>query len=268
MSKRFTATEKWADPWFRKLDPLQKLAWVYLCDNCDNAGVIDLDRELADFHIGGKVDWDAFISGAGQRLAILSDGKIWVTGFVKFQFGELRDNNNLHRSVTALLSKRNLNPGAPEGHLRGPRSPLVKVKVKEEEELRGGCKGEDSPENGSKSRDSSSAEFEVWWSSAPRRVGRGNASKAYAKAARELKARGEADPHGFLLERIRAFASSPKGQSGQFCPYPATWLNDARYDDDPATWEDPGGRSPPRAAAMASKPSHVFDPNAETCNDL
>ncbi len=32
------------------------------------------------------------------------------------------------------------------------------------------------------------------------------------------------------------FARSPVGSSGEFCPYPSKWLNEGRYDDDPAAW--------------------------------
>jgi len=50
MSKRFTDSTKWASkPWFRKLSPNAKLLWLYICDTCDVAGVIDLDLEMASF---------------------------------------------------------------------------------------------------------------------------------------------------------------------------------------------------------------------------
>jgi hypothetical protein len=95
--------------------------------------------------------------------------------------------------------------------------------------------------------------FSKWWESVPRKVGRGEAAKAYARAVLAIKDRaladgpGGDDPHGFLLERMTAFAASPKGQ-GDFCPHPATWLNQARYDDDPKAWGN--------ARAPASGPNY------------
>ena len=57
--------------------------------------------------------------------------------------------------------------------------------------------------------------------------------------------RNESDPHGYLLGKMQAFAASPIGRGDkQYIPHPATWLNNGRYDDDPATWvrrRDPRG---------------------------
>ena len=39
-----------------------------------------------------------------------------------------------------------------------------------------------------------------------------------------------------MMERVKKFAQSKKGR-GEFCPHPATWFNQGRYDDDPAEWD-------------------------------
>jgi hypothetical protein len=82
---------------------------------------------------------------------------------------------------------------------------------------------------------SSREKFGAWWTSAPRKVGKADAERAYAKSVAALIDRGVDDPHGFLLARIQAFANSPKAK-GDFCPHPATWLNQGRYDDDDDEW--------------------------------
>lgn len=81
--------------------------------------------------------------------------------------------------------------------------------------------------------------FDAFWSAAPRKVGKAAARSAYTAAVKALRAAGKAEPDEFLLERITAFAQTPKAK-GDFCPHPATWLNQGRYDDDPATWQDAG----------------------------
>jgi hypothetical protein len=108
MGKRFTATEKWMDPWFRSLPLGQKLGWNYLCDNCDAAGVIDLDRGLADFFIGETVDWEGLIKASGDRIVIIKKGKLWLTGFIQFQYGTLSENCHPHKAVFKILAKHRI----------------------------------------------------------------------------------------------------------------------------------------------------------------
>ena len=43
MSYRFTNTDKWNDSWFCELTQIQKLLFIYLCDNCDIAGFIEIN---------------------------------------------------------------------------------------------------------------------------------------------------------------------------------------------------------------------------------
>jgi len=52
VSKRFTDSEKWRDPWFRRLPTEYKLLWLYLLDECDVSGVWKVDLELATMIIG------------------------------------------------------------------------------------------------------------------------------------------------------------------------------------------------------------------------
>lgn len=105
MSKRFTETNKWSDPWYRNLTVSQKCLWGYLCDNCDQSGVIDLDIDLAAFQIGAAItrkDIDALSKG----IKYLSGGKLWIHNFIQFQYGKLSEECKPHKPVFACL-KRN-----------------------------------------------------------------------------------------------------------------------------------------------------------------
>jgi len=73
--KRFTDTDKWRDPWFRKLSAGAKLAFLFIVDNCDNAGVWDADMELANFSIGMEIPWEKVRESLGERLEVLKSGK-------------------------------------------------------------------------------------------------------------------------------------------------------------------------------------------------
>lgn len=116
MAKRFTETAKWDDAWFVSLTPTQKLAWFYLCDRCDIAGVVDLAVSLAEFHLGGPFDWDEFIAVSDGRIERLPCGKLYLTRFIQWQYGELNENCNAHRAVLKVMNKHGLpNPSATLG---------------------------------------------------------------------------------------------------------------------------------------------------------
>ena len=104
MSKRFTATEKWDKPWYRKLPPRLKCLWQFLCDRCDQAGVIEMDWDLASFQIGEAVkpaDLAAFV----DQIQTLDDGKLWLKAFVEFQYGKLSATCPAHKPVIRTVQK-------------------------------------------------------------------------------------------------------------------------------------------------------------------
>lgn len=74
----------------------------------------------------------------------------------------------------------------------------------------------------------SDADFDEWWRHAPRKVGRGNAERAYRAA---LKHATPAD----LLAGIQRFAGQVRGTDPQYIAHPATWLNGKRWLDEPET---------------------------------
>lgn len=90
----------------------------------------------------------------------------------------------------------------------------------------------------------------------PRHVGKVAALAAINKAIGRI---GRADAATWLLSTVQAFAKSNKGQSGQFCPHPATWMNQGRYDDDQAEWHrlsDPDGS---KRVARIEAPEGKYD---------
>ncbi len=62
----------------------------------------------------------------------------------------------------------------------------------------------------------------------PRKVGKPNALKAIRSALSKT-------PFDVLLQKTKDFASTRNGDVS-FCPHPATWFNQERYNDDPSTW--------------------------------
>ena len=71
--------------------------------------------------------------------------------------------------------------------------------------------------------------FERFWSCYPRKVGKGNARKIFAK----LKPSEEM--LGRMIRAVELAKQSPQWQreGGQYIPYPATWLTQERWEDSP-----------------------------------
>lgn len=120
MAKRFTETTKWRDKWFLSLEPSYKLAWLFICDECDHAGIVEVVEPLANMQIGFQVDWDGFFEVCQYRTVKIEDGKWWVKAFCDFQYGTLNPDNRVHRSVLKRLDSMGLTRGleAPSKALR------------------------------------------------------------------------------------------------------------------------------------------------------
>jgi hypothetical protein len=135
MSKRFTETTKWDDPWFRKLQPCEKLLWLWLLDRCDAAGVIDPDLDLAAFQIGYGYPMDT-LSVFGDRVVTLANGKQFIPKFIGYQYGRLSPDCKPHNQVFAALEKNGINATdlQEKGYPKGMDTLKDKDKIKTRQE--------------------------------------------------------------------------------------------------------------------------------------
>jgi len=103
MTKRFSDIKIWkSQKWFKKLNPNQKLAWLYLTAICDHAGIwkIDISEflddtgleefDLDDFLLACNHDYDKKSGKKVQRerIAKIETEHLWLTGFICFQYGD------------------------------------------------------------------------------------------------------------------------------------------------------------------------------------
>jgi len=114
MSKRFTGTEKWDDPWFFELSNENKLLWIYLLDKCNHAGIFQFNQKMTEFILNNKYDWDEIKNIFNSRIVYLTKDKWFIQKFVDFQYGELNPENRAHNSVISILKKE----GAYKGLIR------------------------------------------------------------------------------------------------------------------------------------------------------
>ena len=105
MAKRFTDSEKWGKTWWMELSSKNKVFWMYLLDNCNHAGIWEVNWRLAKFHCEGISENEIKVVFKKQ-YEVLNDGKKWfIKDFIEFQYGTLNENVKAHKSVIDILSK-------------------------------------------------------------------------------------------------------------------------------------------------------------------
>ena len=114
MAKRMTDTDKWKKRFLKDLNYANKLLWLYMLDDCNHAGIWDIDLEVASIRIGLDVDIDDLKQFQDKIVIFDNNEKVFIPDFIDFQYGELNPNSNVHKSVIALLDKYNL-----EGFVKG-----------------------------------------------------------------------------------------------------------------------------------------------------
>jgi len=152
MAQRMTETKKWLKGHFREMPPRIKLAWLYLIDSCDHAGIWEHDFGLLNFQIGygsnDAITREEIERHLSDKLELIGTDKYFIPSFITFQYGKagLKHANRVHASAIKRLTDLGIDvtpflykeTEADKAHL----SPLD-----------GPSKGLDSPSDGSKDKD-------------------------------------------------------------------------------------------------------------------
>ena len=69
------------------------------------------------------------------------------------------------------------------------------------------------------------ADFELFWASVPRKIGKGAARKAWQQAVKKT------DPSA-IISAMQEYAVSRQGEDHKFTAHATTWLNQERWDDE------------------------------------
>lgn len=109
------------------------------------------------------------------------------------------------------------------------------------------CKQHAMPESESESERETEKEsdgdfFDDWYGAYPKKVGKGQARKAYRLACKKAKA-------DVLLAAAKRFAVACAGRDPTFIPHPATWLNGERWLDE----------APPSKPTQAQAPAEPWE---------
>lgn len=109
MPKRMTDTEKWKKPFLRGLNGAYKLLWFYILDDCDYAGIWQVDFEVARIRIGEQnITYEGAVAAFGDRIQIIGKFKWFLSDFIDFQYGELKETNRMHVSVIKVLNQNGI----------------------------------------------------------------------------------------------------------------------------------------------------------------
>ena len=133
MAYRFTNTDKWNDAWFCSLKPTEKLLFLFMIDNCDIAGFLEINTKKWTLEIGiDKKGIDTALKGL-DRCYILSKDKdcLYLVNFLKHQKNlPLNQKNSAHIGITKRFAlyqyKFDIKDITEfiEGGLKGGQSPL------------------------------------------------------------------------------------------------------------------------------------------------
>jgi hypothetical protein len=102
-TKRFTDVEKWKDPFFEELTPEYKLIYLYLLDDCDNAGIWNKSMKRLNYSCGTNITEEELMKTFSDRLIRVNSDVCIISKFMYFQYGKdwLTSNNK------AVISARN-----------------------------------------------------------------------------------------------------------------------------------------------------------------
>ena len=102
MSKRYTDTDKWDDPWFDELANDEKLMWMYLCDKCSFAGIWKVNFKKMRYHCDTTKTDDEIRELFEERFIEFSPGKWFILKFLLFQYP-----SGLNSNKPAIIAVRN-----------------------------------------------------------------------------------------------------------------------------------------------------------------
>mgnify|MGYP006402534289 CR=1 FL=1 len=145
VAKRFTDTEKWKKHWFRNLPRDYKLLWLYILDDCNCAGIWDVDLEVAQIRCKVEVSESRVLKYYKDRIEPIENGVKWfIPNFIDWQYGKLSEKCNYHQKPIKLLKKYNLYKNEVYGMNDGINDTIstnTKISTKIKAKIKGGFGG-------------------------------------------------------------------------------------------------------------------------------
>jgi len=226
VAKRFTDTGKWKDEWFKTLSPHAKLVWVYICDDCDHAGIWVSDFEVMSLRLGIKVDEAKFKEMLGNKVRKFERTRYFIPSFFNFQYASSKEGFRAKQSALSSLQKYGLvdTQGTLKEEFMDTQPTLSEQSLD--------ClsisksKGKSSSNTGSAEGAAYSVEFEAAWKLYPRKDDKSLAYKAYL--ANVLPDERPSVPEA--IEKYRTKLKSD-GTAAKYIKLGATFFNGGKWRD-------------------------------------
>lgn len=242
MAKRFTDTSIWKkQKWFRALNPIHKLLFLYIKDNCDHAGLWEIDAVQVMEDIGlDSVDLKGFIKGCNRdydpftgkeierdRIRIIKEKTLWITGFVQFQYEnkdsrEVNPKGNFAKSAIAVLeANKLLNEAIDKGYvtLSEPLDTLTNPSAR----VKG--KGRVKDNKDKEEEKTEKHPFDAFWNLYGKKKGREKCETKWNSLSEKEKQE--------IMEFLPIYNKSIEDE--KFKKYPYTFLNSEIWKDD---WDE------------------------------
>ena len=236
MAYRFSDTSKWDDEWFIDLSASEKLTFLYLCDNCDLGGFFELSMRKLSFDLSlTNEEVKASLKGLARGYILSADRRIlFLKNFLKHQKNlPLNPENKAHKGILKRF----------ENYKNRFEIDLIKlveneVEIIEKSEVQGATEGLLSPTgigNGKgiskeDSQKNKGVDFENFWNLYAKKVGN---KKAVVKKWNKLSVDTQTKILAMLPKWKEQFSSN------KYKPFPETFLNQERWNDEVTDMVDP-----------------------------
>ena len=116
IKKRLTDINKWKPGFFQKLPPAYKLLWGFINDDCDHAGIWDVDIEIAQIRVGLKINIEEALSLFKDHIHVFDNGSKWyLKDFIQIQYTKLSKCKPGHDSAVEILKQHDFLSMLPKG---------------------------------------------------------------------------------------------------------------------------------------------------------
>lgn len=227
MSKeRYIDTKFWDDSYIIKLDPVEKLLFLYFLTNplTNIAGIYEISFRRVAFDTGIDAEMIGTILKRFEldKKMFYRDSWLIICNFPKYQ--KYKQSPKIKEGIDIILSHLPDTIRKDIDNLSIPYTYFPNY-------------SNSNSNTKSNSKSNYTTEFETFWKEYPNKMGKGKAFESW------LKVKPNSSLQTLILKSIEKYKASRQWQEedGKYIPHPTTWLNQQCWDDEPIEAKKSGG---------------------------